>query len=353
MRRCRPCCKPARANSRWWIPPASRSACPRPWRRRRGRRRRHGRGHADRRPPHDARAGVQAAAAEAGAGGRRHRCDRQAGRSGHRRDHRRDDDAAGRDAQGQPGRALGPAGGGVITACLTSRLAADGGFGPIPACSAMQTWRSKRSQGILLRPGGRKIASRKPSMNDSLQSSREAIARAAPLPALGHFLNHCLTTYAAENSGAAANYIPELSKANPAYFGIGLATIDGHVYEAGDSAVEFTIQSISKAFVFALALDLVGPERVEAKIGVEPSGEAFNSIRLTADNRPFNAMVNAGAIACSGLIHSVDGSGAFERVRDALSRFAGRELGVDEAVFESERATGDRRPQPRHRLSAA
>ena len=179
-------------------------------------------------------------------------------------------------------------------------------------------------------------------MNDSLQSSREAIARAAPLPALGHFLNHCLTTYAAENSGAAADYIPELSKASPAHFGIGLATIDGHVYEAGDSAVEFSIQSISKAYVFALALDIVGPERVEAKIGVEPSGEAFNSIRLTADNRPFNAMVNAGAIACSGLIHSVAGAGTFERVRDALSRFAGRELGVDEAVFESERATGDR-----------
>jgi glutaminase len=182
---------------------------------------------------------------------------------------------------------------------------------------------------------------------------RETTARAAPLPALGHFLNHCLTTYAAENSGAAANYIPELSKANPAHFGISLATIDGHVYEAGDSAVEFTIQSISKAFVFALALEIVGPERVEAKIGVEPSGEAFNSIRLTADNRPFNAMVNAGAIACSGLIHGVEGAGAFERVRDALSRFAGRELGVDQAVFESERATGDRRPQSRHRLSAA
>src|SRR5271169_4724230 len=90
------------------------------------------------------------------------------------------------------------------------------------------------------------------------------------------------------------------------------------------------------------ALDIAGAEKVEAKIGVEPSGEAFNSIRLTADNRPFNAMVNAGAIACSGLIHSVEGASAFERVRDALSRFAGRELGVDESVFESERATGDR-----------
>src|SRR5476649_1197041 len=171
---------------------------------------------------------------------------------------------------------------------------------------------------------------------------RDAMNRAAPPPALAHFLKHCVAAYGPQNSGAVADYIPELSKANPAHFGIGLATIDGHVYEAGDSTVEFTIQSISKAFVFALALEIVGHERVEAKIGVEPSGEAFNSIRLTADNRPFNAMVNAGAIACSGLIHSVEGSGAFECVRDALSRFAGRELTVDESVFESERSTGDR-----------
>jgi len=181
-------------------------------------------------------------------------------------------------------------------------------------------------------------------MNDTMMDlHRRAVAsRMQPQPALGRFLNHCLETYAAESGGAVANYIPELSKANPAHFGIGLATIDGHIYEAGDCGVEFTIQSISKAFVFALALDIVGAERVEAKIGVEPSGEAFNSIRLTADNRPFNAMVNAGAIACSGLIHAVEGAGAFERLRDVLGRFAGRKLGVDEAVFASERATGDR-----------
>jgi glutaminase len=181
-------------------------------------------------------------------------------------------------------------------------------------------------------------------MNETIMDlhRRAVIDRAQPQPALGLFLNQCLETYATERGGAVANYIPELSKANPAHFGIGLATIDGHVYEAGDCEVEFTIQSISKAFVFALALDIVGAERVEAKIGVEPSGEAFNSIRLTADNRPFNAMVNAGAIACSGLIHGVEGAGAFERVRDVLSRFAGRKLGVDEAVFASERATGDR-----------
>ena len=161
-------------------------------------------------------------------------------------------------------------------------------------------------------------------------------------PPLAKFLRECVDTFAGENSGAVADYIPELSKANPAHFGVSLATIDGHVYEAGDSSVEFTIQSISKAFVFALALETLGAEHVEATIGVEPSGDAFNSISLNSDNRPFNAMVNSGAIACSGLICGDDPAGAFERIRESLSDFAGRELGVDEHVFASERATGDR-----------
>jgi glutaminase len=150
------------------------------------------------------------------------------------------------------------------------------------------------------------------------------------------------TALAADGGGAVADYIPELRKAKPEHFGIALATLDGHVYEAGDSAVPFTIQSISKAFVFALALETVGAARIEAAIGVEPSGEAFNSIRLRPDNRPFNPMVNAGAIACSGLMQEANGQDAFERIRAALSRFAGRELQVDEAVFASERVTGDR-----------
>jgi glutaminase len=106
--------------------------------------------------------------------------------------------------------------------------------------------------------------------------------------------------------------------------------------------VPFTIQSISKAFVFALALEIVGPDRVTAAIGVEPSGDAFNAIRLRPDNRPFNPMVNSGAIACSELIHEAKGENAAERIRVALGRFAGRDLGVDESVFASERLTGDR-----------
>src|SRR6201989_305728 len=156
------------------------------------------------------------------------------------------------------------------------------------------------------------------------------------------FLDGCLRDFAAENGGAVANYIPELGKADPAHFGISLATIDGHVYEVGDSRIPFTIQSMSKPFVFALALDTLGAEQVERTIGVEPSGDPFNSIRLNADNHPFNPMVNAGAIACSGLIHEAKGDAAFEYIRQALGRFAGRELGIDEAVYASESTTGDR-----------
>jgi glutaminase len=171
--------------------------------------------------------------------------------------------------------------------------------------------------------------------------ARQTVAPAVFNP-LADFIACTHAALAPEGSGAVADYIPELQKADPRHFGIALATMDGHVYEAGDTAVPFTIQSISKAFVFALALDLLGAERVEAKIGVEPSGDAFNSIRLRSDNRPFNPMVNSGAIACSGLLHEAEGENATERIRDVLSRLAGRTLTIDERVFASERLTGDR-----------
>ncbi|MBV8924802.1 MAG: glutaminase A [Bradyrhizobium sp.] len=167
-------------------------------------------------------------------------------------------------------------------------------------------------------------------------------AWASSKPPLLRFLDRCHADYLAENGGDVAHYIPELSKAEPSHFGIGLATLDGHVYEVGDTRVPFTIQSMSKPFVFALALDSLGASRVESVIGVEPSGDPFNSIRLNTDNHPFNPMVNAGAIACSGLIHEAKGNGAFEHIRRELSRFAGRDLDVDEAVYASESATGDR-----------
>jgi len=174
------------------------------------------------------------------------------------------------------------------------------------------------------------------------QASQGDAAAMRGRPPLEQFLVDGHARFAGDQRGEVASYIPELSKADPDHFGVSVATIDGHLYEVGDSRVPFTIQSISKPFVFALALDSLGPAVVESVIGVEPSGDAFNSIRLNADNKPFNAMVNAGAITCSGLIVAAKGEGAFEFIRRGLNRFAGRELGVDEAVYQSERATGDR-----------
>ncbi len=125
----------------------------------------------------------------------------------------------------------------------------------------------------------------------------------AALSPLHRFLIQCHAEFCNDRGGAVADYIPELKKANPAHFGVSLATIDGHVYEVGDSAVPFTIQSISKAFVFALALEMLGADKVEAVIGVEPSGDAFNSIRLRPDNRPYNPNEASERQCFQGFLH--------------------------------------------------
>lgn len=159
---------------------------------------------------------------------------------------------------------------------------------------------------------------------------------------LHKLLTNCHNNLLDDLSGNVADYIPELSNCDPNRFGISLATLDGYVYDIGDSQLPFTIQSISKAFVFSMALESLGSEHVESVVSVEPSGEAFNAIRLTADNKPFNPMVNAGAIACTGLIVEKEGKNAFDKIHETLSRFAGRTLGFDEAVYRSESVTGNR-----------
>lgn len=143
--------------------------------------------------------------------------------------------------------------------------------------------------------------------------------------------------------GAVASYIPELAKADPRAFGIAVATVQGHVYESGDTRAPFTIQSISKPLVYGVALQDRGAERVRQAVGVEPSGEAFNSISLEpGSGRPMNPMINAGAIAVSSLVPGASRAGRLERVVGAISACAGRELDVDPAVYASERDTGHR-----------
>ncbi len=141
--------------------------------------------------------------------------------------------------------------------------------------------------------------------------------------------------------GEVASYIPELAHADPTRFGIALATADGHVYEVGDTSVVFTIQSVSKPFVFGMALDDRGLDPVLERVGVEASGDAFNSVVLDeVSRRPFNPMVNAGAILTSGLVAGPDRNAQLARILDGLARFIGHEVDWDASVFTSERSTG-------------
>lgn len=143
--------------------------------------------------------------------------------------------------------------------------------------------------------------------------------------------------------GAPADYIPELGKVDPNLFGIAIATVDGQVYSVGDAAVPFTIQSVSKPFMYGYALQHYGRARVLQKVGVEPTGEAFNSIVLDeAANRPFNPMVNAGAIAVAEMMQGDTQGQRVANMLELFSSLAGRNLGIDEAVFKSELATGHR-----------
>lgn len=149
--------------------------------------------------------------------------------------------------------------------------------------------------------------------------------------------------YRQDFSGKVATYIPELAKADPSLFGIALVTADGHIYQTGDAHHLFTIQSISKPFVYGMALEDHGLDYVLGKVGVEPTGEAFNSIVLDErHNRPFNPMVNAGAIATTALIKGTGHDQRLARLLGKFSDLAGRPLDVDHAVYISERATGHR-----------
>ena len=174
-----------------------------------------------------------------------------------------------------------------------------------------------------------------------LQSLASSIA-AATSP-FRNYLNDLYEKYCSLNDGAVADYIPELALAKPEWFGICVVTAEGQVFEVGECDQLFTIQSISKAFVFGLALEDHGREYVNSKIGVEPTGEAFNSIVLDEEtNRPYNPMVNAGAIATADLIKGKNGTERLKRLLSMFKRYTGREQDVNVPVFLSEKATGYR-----------
>ncbi|MHC4938478.1 MAG: glutaminase A [Planctomycetota bacterium] len=147
--------------------------------------------------------------------------------------------------------------------------------------------------------------------------------------------------YRGDTEGKNADYIPQLAKVDAKLFGIAIVTVDGKVYEVGDTKTRFTIQSVAKPFVYSLALDDHGVEDVTKRVGVEPTGLPFNSI-IASEVRASplqNPLVNAGAIAVASLIKGKDPAEKYRRAHERIEAFAGSKLEIDNAVYESEMAT--------------
>ncbi len=147
-----------------------------------------------------------------------------------------------------------------------------------------------------------------------------------------------------DEGGANSTVYPALERVPAGLFGVCVVATDGNVAAAGDVDAGFTIMSVAKPFVFALVCESAGVEKVREQVGVNATGLPFNSLEAveqSPDGRT-NPMVNSGAIATTSLLPGGTAEEKWERLRDGLSRFAGRELALDDDVYESASQTNHR-----------
>ncbi len=146
------------------------------------------------------------------------------------------------------------------------------------------------------------------------------------------------------DAGTVADYIPALAQVPPELFGVCVVGVNGSIHTAGDTDYQFSIQSVSKPFVFALICQAIGENEARAKLGVNSTGRSFDSvIAITKINQgTSNPMVNAGAIAATSLAPGKTAADKWQFIQTELSRFAGRTLTLNEAVYQSEAATNQR-----------
>jgi glutaminase len=150
--------------------------------------------------------------------------------------------------------------------------------------------------------------------------------------------------YRTNSDGEPSNVYPALASVPSDLFGVCVAGTTGAVYAVGDSDVEFTIMSVSKPFIFALVCEAIGPSAARERLGVNPTGLPFNSVEAverSGDGRT-NPMVNSGAIATTSLVPGATADEKWQIIHEGLSRFAGRELGLNEEVYRSASETNDR-----------
>ena len=147
-----------------------------------------------------------------------------------------------------------------------------------------------------------------------------------------------------DQEGKVADYIPALARVSPDLFGLSLVGVNGSMHSAGDVDCAFSIQSVSKPFVFALVCEELGDDVAREKLGVNSTGLPFNSVMAIElnESRTTNPMVNAGAIAATSLVPGSTADEKWAFIQEGLSKFAGRRLSVDSEVYESESATNQR-----------
>lgn len=169
---------------------------------------------------------------------------------------------------------------------------------------------------------------------------------------LQSLINELHSTYKTVSGGRPASYIPELAHVNPDYFAIAVTTTDGETISAGDKDILFSLQSTSKPITYGKVLEEYGREFVLSKVGVEPTGEAFNSIVELEKNthRPYNPMINSGAIAISSLIKGETEKEREEKILKHFEGYVGHPVHYDQKIFESEKNTAHRNRSIAHLL---
>lgn len=162
--------------------------------------------------------------------------------------------------------------------------------------------------------------------------------------AINAALDAAYEKYRGLQEGKNADYIPALAKVDPELYGIALVTADGKVYTKGDVSSEVSIQSISKVFTMAKVIEERGPDAISGNMGVDATGQVFNSIVAIEQHKgaEMNAMVNPGAIAATSMVAGASREEIWNKILAYYSDFAGRKLSVNQEVFESEAATNQR-----------
>jgi glutaminase len=167
-------------------------------------------------------------------------------------------------------------------------------------------------------------------------------------------LNAAYTKYKNLQEGANADYIPALAKVDSDIFGIALVTPDGQIYSVGDIKSEVSIQSISKVFTMALVMDEKGPDSISQNMGVDATGQVFNSIVAVEQYKgaEMNPLVNAGAITATSMVSGSSRNEIWTKILNYYGEFAGRKLSVNKEVFDSEAATNQRNQAIAHLMYA-